>query len=143
MADTLAQRVQGSIIWREDVFVTRGTTTTPGTNTASGGCVDFGRITTCSLNLFKFRTVIKLLGSCRTRFSNSVLNTGMDIITVLVLITGVISTITSPIINGLVSHSGDGVNGFGSVVICSVIPLLIFATVIFIGIPFGNFKLCI
>lgn len=103
--------------------------------------MSFKEIAAYSLGLFGFQAIVGLLNSYQAEFDASILGADIALVGILILIAKIISAVADPIVGNMVDRSKSKLGKFKSMIVYSIIPLLVFTTLVFVKVPFKNFGL--
>ncbi len=103
--------------------------------------MSFKEVAAYSLGLFGFQAIVGLLNSYQAEFDASILGADIALVGILILVAKIISAVADPIVGNMVDRSKSKLGKFKSMIVYSIIPLLVFTTLVFVKVPFKNFGL--
>lgn len=102
--------------------------------------LNFKEIAGYSLGLFGFQAIVGLLNSYQAEFDGSILGANVSVVAILILIAKIVSAVADPVVGNLVDRSKSKMGKFKSMIVYSIVPLLVFTTVVFVDVPFKEKK---
>ena len=105
--------------------------------------MNFKEIAAYSLGLFGFQAIVGLLNSYQAEFDASILGADIAVVGILILIAKIVSAVFDPIVGNMIDRSKSKHGKFKSMIMYSILPLLLFTSVVFVDVPFKNNKMLI
>ena len=105
--------------------------------------MNFKEIAAYSLGLFGFQAIVGLLNSYQAEFDASILGADIAVVGILILIAKIFSAVFDPIVGNMIDRSKSKHGKFKSMIMYSILPLLLFTSVVFVDVPFKNNKMLI